>query len=82
MQTNLMAMRNTVQDINTRIEERKSKQVIIIKIKEVYGNTTYYPICESAKVFATMLGQKTLTAKDLANIQKLGYEIQPEQIKF
>lgn len=54
--------------------------ILIIKIKEVYGNTTYYPVCAKSKIFAAMLGQKTLTASDLNKIKELGYEIKPEQI--
>ncbi len=48
---------------------------IEIKIKDVWGDTKYYPENESARIFAELLGQKTLTAQNLWTIKKLGYEI-------
>ena len=39
--------------------------------KNVYGEIKYYPKCRLAEQFADMLGQKTLTTKDLYNISKM-----------
>lgn len=57
---------------------------IIVSIKTVYGNDTIYPICEKAKTFASMVGQKTLTLRDIEHIKRLGFEIevQPMTIKL
>lgn len=57
---------------------------IIVSIKTVYGNETIYPICEKAKTFASMVGQKTLTLRDIEHIKRLGFEIevQPMTIKL
>ena len=52
---------------------------ITIKIKSVYGNTTYYPACESSALFAKLVGQKTLTQSNLSIIKGLGYEIKVAQ---
>ena len=49
---------------------------ITIQIKSVYGNETIYPVCAKALQFAKMLNQKTLTKRDLQNIQELGFEIE------
>ena len=49
---------------------------IQVQIKTIYGNQTIYPICEKAKVFASMVGQKTLTMRDVEHIKKLGYTVE------
>jgi hypothetical protein len=49
---------------------------IQVTIKNVYGNQTIYPICEKAKIFANIKGQKTLTAADINHIKMLGYTVQ------
>lgn len=51
---------------------------IIIAIKQVYGRDMIYPRCEKAHKFCKMLNQKTLTQRDLANIQGLGFSIKLE----
>lgn len=52
---------------------------IQVKIKQVYGNEMIYPVCEKAKVFCEMVGQKTLTSATIQGIKKLGYEIEVVQ---
>lgn len=44
-----------------------------VRIKNVYGNETIYPVCDKARVFARMLGQSTLTRRDIASIKELGF---------
>lgn len=46
-----------------------------ILVKRVYGNTTFYPMCENAELFSRIAGTSTLTRKTLAYIKQLGYEI-------
>lgn len=48
---------------------------INIQIRDVYGKPTVYPACERSRIFARMLGQKTLTQADITNIKALGFEI-------
>lgn len=48
---------------------------IFILVKRVYGNTTFYPLCENAELFSRIAGTTTLTRKTLAHIKELGYEI-------
>lgn len=48
---------------------------IVVNQRDVYGNRTYYPICEKAKVFACIAGTKTLTIHALRLIGQLGYTV-------
>lgn len=52
------------------------ENLILIEVKNVYGNQTIYPANEKAKIFAEMLGQKTLTPRDLDGIARLGFKIE------
>lgn len=49
--------------------------LITVEIKTVYGNTTIYPVCEKAKLFAKYKGQKSLTNQDIIVIKELGYRV-------
>ncbi|NDB68931.1 MAG: hypothetical protein EB015_13170 [Methylocystaceae bacterium] len=57
---------------------------IQIEIKSVYGELKAYPACDKAKLFAEMLGTKTLTHSALIYIERLGYSIEqaPQQFNF
>lgn len=59
-------------------------QTIQIQIKQVYGEEKIYPVCDKAKTFAEMLGQKTLTPRDLTYIRALGYafEVQTPTLSY
>lgn len=47
-----------------------------VQIKNVYGNEQIYPVCDKAKTFAAMVGQKTLTRRDIQHIKALGYTVE------
>jgi hypothetical protein len=49
--------------------------VIEVEVKDVYGVTKYYPICEKAQLFADIAGTKTLTVQVIKKIEALGYSI-------
>lgn len=49
---------------------------IQVQIKQVYGNETIYPVCDTAKKFAALLGTKTLTYRAIQGIKDLGYSIE------
>lgn len=51
---------------------------IIIQIKNVYGKDMIYPINETAKQFAALIGTKTLTRCAISQIEKMGYSVQYE----
>lgn len=49
---------------------------IQIEMKEVYGETKVYPVCEKAKLLARIAGTKTLTRPVLEDIERLGYQLE------
>ena len=49
---------------------------LIVEIKNVYGNETIYPSCETSKILVELTGKKTLTPQTIATIKKLGYTIE------
>lgn len=49
---------------------------ITIEVKNVYGNTLYYPVCEQAKLFAKIAETTTLTYHAIQHIKALGYAIE------
>ena len=49
---------------------------IQVRMREVFGNETVYPVCETAKLFAKIAGTKTLGPTVLSSIKALGYEIE------
>lgn len=56
---------------------------ITVRVREVYGRRLIYPVCERAKIFAELTGQKTLTDKAVEKIKKLGFglTIVPETLE-
>lgn len=59
-------------------------QKCAVTAKNVYGVEVFYPANQEAKIFCELLGQKTLTPRDIKLIQRLGYQVenQPDEIKF
>ncbi len=55
---------------------------ITVRITNLYGNQTVYPVCEKALLLARLAGFKTLPAHTIETIKALGYSInvQPETI--
>ena len=51
---------------------------ITVRIKQVYGNPTVYPVCETAKALAALTGNKTLTNEAIRIIKNMGYTIAVE----
>ena len=52
---------------------------ITVSVKSVYGRQTIYPVCEQAKLFTHLTGNKTLSQSNIATIKALGYTITVEQ---
>lgn len=55
---------------------------ITIKIKTVYGVERIYPVCENAKLFLSLTGNKTFSLVDIEHIKALGYDVEVEQAKI
>lgn len=53
-------------------------KTITVRIKNVYGNELIYPVCDNAKAFAQMSEKKTLSARNIDIIKKMGYTVQVE----
>ena len=58
-----------------------SKELIVEK-KNVFGQELVYPICENAKRFALLTGQKTLSSTSIIIIKRLGFTFKPAEIKI
>ena len=51
---------------------------IKVEPRTVYGETRIYPKCEKSQIFADMLGQSTLTPRNIQAIIRLGYTVSAE----
>jgi len=52
---------------------------VLIEVRDVYGETKAYPANEQAKLFAEMLGTKTLTHRNLCLIERLGFTVETKE---
>ena len=52
---------------------------ITVKIKSVYGTDKVYPVCDRAKMFASIADTVTLTEHTISNIKALGFMIIVQQ---
>ena len=48
---------------------------LIVEKKNVYGVERVYPVCNKAKLFARISGNKTLLDVDIKLIKELGYTL-------
>lgn len=55
---------------------------ITVRITRNYGTRVVYPVCETAKKLAALIGTHTFTERALQQIRDLGYEIvvEPEAL--
>ena len=54
-------------------------QEIQLLVKDVYGKRKFYPLCDKAKVFASIAGTTTLTEATIKSIVQLGYDVRVVQ---
>jgi hypothetical protein len=52
---------------------------ITVRIRDVYGNRTIYPVCPAAQTFALIAGTATLPMWVITAIKKLGYAVEVQQ---
>ena len=57
-------------------------QQITIRVTKNYGTTVVYPVCDTAKKLAELIGTKTFTNAALHKLVDLGYEMTVEQQTF
>lgn len=55
--------------------ERRLHQVVAVEVKSIYGQDKIYPANLPAHIFTSLTGTKTLSLRDLNNIQALGFEV-------
>jgi len=55
---------------------------LVVSKKNVYGIERVYPVCNKAKIFATISGNKTLLPEVIEQIKKLGYNLTTESEKI
>ena len=65
---------------NQRVLDAQKK--LIVRRQNVFGNELIYPVCNKAKVFAIISGNKTLLPEVIDNIKKLGYTLTTEAEKI
>lgn len=54
-------------------------QSITVRITNVYGRETVYPVCRTAQLLCELSGRKTFTPESLAVVEKLGYEVRVQR---
>ena len=55
------------------------KNVLIVDIRNVYGNELVYPINEIAKSFCQLTNSKTLNRSTIDIIKSMGYSIKVQE---
>ncbi len=55
-----------------------NRSSIVVRAKQVYGTTLYYPVCTNAFDFTRISNSETLTPKILKLIQRLGFDVELE----
>ena len=61
--------------MRSETNRKKKDMELIVEKKSVYGNQLIYPICNKAKLFASISGNKTLLPEVIESIKKLGYNL-------
>jgi hypothetical protein len=61
--------------MRSETNRKKKNMQLIVEKKSVYGNQLIYPICNKAKLFASISGNKTLLPEVIEDIKKLGYSL-------
>jgi hypothetical protein len=56
-------------------ESRQMDKIIEVEIRNVYGNNLLYPVNETAKQFAKLLGVKIFNREQVAGMRALGYTV-------
>jgi hypothetical protein len=54
----------------------KKANTITVETKNLYGNDLVYPVCDKAKLFASIANTKTLGVYTIVLIKKLGYNFE------
>ena len=63
-------------------EIKLEKDTIYVEKKNIYGNELLYHVCQRAKIFATLTGQKTLSSTSIIIIKRLCFTFKHAEIKI
>jgi len=55
---------------------------LVVSKKNVYGVERVYPVCNKAKLFASISGNKTLLPEVIELVKELGYNLTTESEKI
>lgn len=55
---------------------------LVVEKKNVYGVERVYPVCDKAKLFAYISGNKTLLPNVINAVKQLGYKLTTESEKI
>lgn len=55
--------------------DKRIDNLILVECVNQYGREVIKPVCSTAQIFADMLGQKTLTLRDIGHIKALGFDV-------
>ena len=61
--------------MRSETKRKKKDMQLIVEKKSVYGNQLIYPVCNKAKLFSSISGNKTLLPEVIEDIKKLGYNL-------
>ena len=61
-------------ELRSRLEMK-----ITVRVRNIYGNRTIYPVCSGAQTFARIAGTTTLPFWVIAAVKNLGYTVEVEQ---
>lgn len=65
--------------INSSIE---ADRILWVTLHVRYGIETFHASCPISRMFAQLLGQKTLTRGNIEIIKRLGFEVKMKEIKL
>lgn len=57
-----------------------AERTLVVAMRNYFGRVVISPVNEPARLFAELLGQKTLTEGDVELIKRLGFEIKTEEL--
>jgi hypothetical protein len=53
---------------------------IVLDVKNVFGVVRIYPSCDNAKNLCLLMGKQTINQKELALMEKIGFEVSCNQM--
>jgi len=61
--------------LDRAVRKNEPTNIVVVEVRQVYGNDTVYPVNAAGKQFAAIAGQRTLTRAVIGRIKGLGYKV-------